>query len=130
MTRLFECSLEAAGWRLLNSGLIEAALLIWRIRTKQGKHPPVLELTSIPQTWGFQTPISEGMKLHPGDSLWQALMSDESRLVELKDFHLGHGYQGECIRLNKIVLLLIRIGASHQDRAVRDHTTGQGKLAF
>ena len=31
VTRLFECSLEAAAWRLLNSGLIEGALLIWRL---------------------------------------------------------------------------------------------------
>ena len=130
VSRLFECSLEAAGWRLLNSGLIRGALLIWRIKTIQGKQPQVLELISLPQTWGFQTPISRGMQLHPGDSLWQALMSDESRLVELKDFHPGQRYQGECIRLNKIVLLLIRIGASYQDLAVREHTTGQGKLAL
>ncbi len=130
VTRLFECSIEAAGWRLLNSGLIHGALLIWRINTIRGQQLQVLELTSIPQTWGFQSPISRGMELHPGDPLWQALMSDESRLVELKGFHAGQSYWGECIRLNKIVLLLIRIGASYQDRAVRERTTGQGKLAF
>ncbi len=69
VTRLFECSLEAAGWRLLNSGLIQGALAIWRVKTEQGQHPQVLELTSLPQTWGFQTPISRGMQLHPGDTL-------------------------------------------------------------
>ncbi len=124
MSRLFQCSLEAAGWRVLNSGLIQGALLIWSIRTQ------VLELTSIPQTWGFQTPVSRGMELYPGDPLWQALLSDESRLVELKDSHPSQSYWGECIRLNKIVLLLIRIGASYQDREVRERTTGQEKLAF
>jgi len=130
VTRLFECSLEAAAWRLLNSGLIEGALLIWRLKTIPGQQPQVLELTSIPQTWGFQMPVSRGMELHPGDPLWQALMSDESRLVELKGFHSGQSYQGECFRLNKIVLVLIRTGARYQDRAVRERTTGQGKLAF
>ena len=129
VTRLFECSIEAAGWRLLNSGLIQGALLIWRIKTIRGQQQ-VLELTSIPQTWGFQAPVRRGMELHPEDSLWQALMSDESRLVELKGFHPGQSYQGECFRLNKIVLVLIRTGVRYQDRAVRERTTGQGKLAF
>jgi len=127
-SRMFECSLEAAGWRILNSGLIHGALLIWRIKTIR-RQQQVLELTSIPQTWGFQAPIRRGMELHPEDSLWQALMSD-SRLVELRDFHLGQAYQGECFRLNKIVLVLISPGARYQDRAVRERTTGQGKLAF
>ena len=129
VTRLFECSLEAAAWKLLNSGLIEGALLIWRIKTIRGQQQG-LELTSIPQTWGFQSPISRGMELHPGDSLWQALMSDESRLVELRDSHSGQSYQGECYRLNKIFLVLIRTGARYQDRAVRERRTSQGKLAF
>jgi len=130
VTRLFECSLEAAAWRLLNSGLIEGALLIWRLKTIRGQKQRVLELTSLPQTWGFQSPISRGMELHPGDSLWQALMSDESRLVEFKGFHSGQSYQGECFRLNKIVLVLIRTGASYRNRTVRVSTTSQGKLAF
>ncbi len=133
VSKSFECSLEAAAWRLLNSGLIRGALLIWTIKIQEGQQ--VLELTSVPQTWGLSKPIKRGVVLHPGNSLWQVLMSGES-LVELKDLHPGQSYQGEIIRLNKTLLILVRIGSSYRGPGIKrppnhfEEATRQGKLAL
>lgn len=126
MARSFGCSLEAAGWRLLNSGLVKGALLIWSLKKLEEKQ--VLELVGLPQSFGLKTPFKRGMQLRPGDSLWQTMMEDEPGVMKLKDLGMGQISQGEFIRLNKTVLMLLTIGEFHQDH--RPSALRQGKLAF
>jgi hypothetical protein len=111
VSRSFDCSLEASGWKLLNSGLIEGALLIWRlVREECG---PILRLVAIPRTWGLQIPIKKGMMLDPRHSLWEGLTAEELGSVELKDFCRGASYRGQCYRVGKTILVLVKIGENY-----------------
>ncbi len=105
VSKSFRCSLEVAGWRLLNMGFIEGALLIWRMRLEAGGE--VLELAAVPHTWGWQVPVKTGMVLRPGEPLWKMLHHDQSAPAEIRDLWPGHVFHGEPLRMRKTALLFL-----------------------
>ena len=110
VSKLCRCSLEATGWKLLNCGVIKGSLLIWKVKSQA--ETEMLELLSVPHTWGLHQPFKTGMMVHPRTVLWQALMAEEAGLIGLQENESGENHQGERIRLGKTLLVLIRFGTN------------------
>ena len=102
---LFRCSLEAAGWKILNSGLVSGALMIWKIESSGAGG--FLELIAVPHTWGSQRMLDHGLRVHPGDWLWEAVMTAEKGPLHFPSMLKGRYYQGEFVRWPKIVLVFV-----------------------
>ncbi len=123
VARLFGCSLEAAGWKILNEGFARGAFLIWSLK-ELGKEQ-VLELMAGPQTFGLRMPFKRGMVLYPKDTLWQTCMGAASGTVR---FAKLPELRGEFVRLNKTVLMLFSAGGSRD--VVPANGPRQGRLGF
>jgi hypothetical protein len=106
--RLFRCSMEAAGWKIFNSGFVSGALLMWRIEGAAGGG--FLELVAIPHTWGAERVGDQGLRVFPGDWLWQEVMTSEQGPIRFPSRHPNMCYHGEFIRLRKMVLILVSDG--------------------
>lgn len=105
VSRLFRCSLEAAGWKVLNSGLVSGALLIWKIADPpQGE---LLELLAIPHTWGTRRVVDQGLRVYPDDWLWDAMMNQVEGPISFPSMLDGMCYLGEFVRLRKIILVFV-----------------------
>jgi IrrE N-terminal-like domain len=102
---LFRCSLEAAGWKILNSGLVSGALMIWKIESSGAGD--FLELIGVPHTWGSQRVLDHGLRVHPGDWLWEAVMTAGKGTLRFPSMLKGMYYQGEFVRLRKVVLVFV-----------------------
>ena len=102
---LFRCSLEAAGWKIFNSGLVSGALLIWKIESSGAGG--FLELVAVPHTWGSQRVLDQGLRVYPGDWLWEAVMTAEKGTLCFPSMLKGMCCQGEFLRLRKIVLVFV-----------------------
>ena len=102
---LFRCSLEAAGWKILNSGLVSGALMIWKIESSGAGD--FLELSAVPHTWGSQRVLDHGLRVHPGDWLWEAVMTAEKGTLHFPSMLKGMYYQGEFVRLRKVILVFV-----------------------
>ncbi len=124
--KLFGCSLEAAGWKILNQGLARGTLLIWSIK-KLGSER-VLELMASPQTFGLKMPFKRGMVLSQKHSLWQACMEEDSGPIK---FANSPDLRGEFARLNKTVVMLFT-AAEERESMNMDIATGarQGRFTF
>jgi len=112
----FKCSLDVAGWRLLNLGLIQGALLIWRTKLEAGVE--VFELASIPHTWGWELPITPGVVALPGGSLWKALTRNGPSAIEISDFCPGQVLRGEHMKMRRTALIFIKApgeGEAHEE---------------
>lgn len=126
VAKLFGCSLEAAGRKLLNEGFVRGAFLIWSCK-KLGDEQ-VLELMAGPQTFGFKMPFKRGKVLYPNDSLWQACTGEESGQV---NFATRPELRGEFIRLNRTVLMLFSVaGNGHSTGIFSTAGPRQGRLGF
>ncbi len=102
---LFRCSLEAAGWKVFNSGLVSGALLIWKIESSGAGD--FLELIAVPHTWGSQRVVDQGLRVYPGDWLWAAVMNGEKGTLRFPSMLRGMCYEGEFVRLRKMVLVFV-----------------------
>ncbi|HWP60448.1 MAG TPA: ImmA/IrrE family metallo-endopeptidase [Candidatus Acidoferrales bacterium] len=119
VTRLFRCSLEAAGWKILNSGLISGALLIWKIAAEQAGE--FLELVAVPHTWGAERVMDQSLRVYPGDWLWQTVMAAANGPICFPSLVQGMCYEGEFIRLRKVVLIFV----AGQMQYLRDQGAGE-----
>jgi hypothetical protein len=106
--RLFRCSMEAAGWKIFNGGFVSGALLMWKIEGTAGGG--FLELVAIPHTWGAEPVADQGLRVFPGDWLWQEVMTSEQGPIRFPSRHPNMCYHGEFIRLQKMVLILVPDG--------------------
>ncbi len=126
VAKLFGCSLEAAGWKILNEGFARGTFLIWSIK-KLGEER-VLELMAGPQSFGLQIPFKRGTLLYPKDALWRACMGEHSGLVNVAPLP---GFRGEFIRLNKTVLMFFSAyGRPSSPKSFSASTPQQGRLTF
>lgn len=106
VARDFKCSLDVAGWRLLNLGPVEGALLIWRTKLEAGVE--LFELASIPHTWSWELPIAPGLVASPGTSLWKAFMRNGPSAIEIPDFCPGQVLRGEHMKMRRTALVFLR----------------------
>ena len=120
----FQCSLEATGWRILNLGQLTGALLIWRHRGDGS-----LELSASPHTFGFASPFENGDVLDGTTPFVRQLMQRNEGPVAYDDPRSGTAYQGDYLRLNKVLLMLLKT-ADGQTSKPRRHSRapGQGEL--
>ena len=127
-SNLFHCSLEATAWRLLNSGLVEGALQIWKTDDTQG----TVELVTLPQTWGFQTPFVTGTLIGNDDPLWDILNGQEAGPMKLLVPGTSTTYHGDLLRLKRTILVFLRdvVSATRPRDEASPNSPSQGKLAF
>lgn len=111
VSRHFECSLEASGWKLLNSCLVDGFLSVWKLGMEAGR--PILKLVAVPRTWGLKIPVKMGMTLDPRHSLWKKLTAEELGVVELNELCPDLGYRGQCSKVGKTILLLVKMGVNY-----------------
>jgi hypothetical protein len=105
VSRLFRCSLEAAGWKILNSGLVSGALLMWKIAdVEEGEF---LELVAVPHTWGSQRVVDQGLRVYPEDWLWDTVMNAVEGRICFPSTRPGMCYMGEFVRLRRIILIFV-----------------------
>ncbi|MBI4526113.1 MAG: ImmA/IrrE family metallo-endopeptidase [Deltaproteobacteria bacterium] len=126
-SRLFQCSLEALGWKVLNSDLLTGVLLIWREKMQGAER--YLELAAFPHTWGFDTGLAKATLVRPGDPVWDAVMRGDSGRVDFR-FGKEQAAQAEYKRLRQGALVLIKIGRESFVDSPASAKPVQGKLGF
>ncbi|MGH7845995.1 MAG: ImmA/IrrE family metallo-endopeptidase [Candidatus Binatia bacterium] len=105
VSRLFRCSLEAAGWKILNSGLVSGALLMWKIADEaEGEF---LELVAVPHTWGSQRVVDQGLRVYPENWLWDTVMNAVEGRICFPSTRAGLCYRGDFVRLRRIILIFV-----------------------
>ena len=121
----FQCSLEATGWRILNMGQGTGALLIWRHRDDGS-----LELSASPHTFGFDAPFENGDVLDGAMPFVRKLMQRNEGLVTYDAPRNGTTYQGDYVRLNKVLLMYLKPEGNQTLKTRRRATSapGQGEL--
>ncbi len=121
----FQCSLEATGWRILNIGQGTGALLIWRHQDDGS-----LELSASPRTFGFDAPFDDGDVLDGAMPFVRKLMQRNEGLVTYDDPRRGTAYQGDYLRLNKVLLMFLKTGVDRDPKPGRRAAgaPGQGEL--
>ena len=105
VSRLFRCSLEAAGWKILNSGLASGALLMWKIADDAGGE--FLELVAVPHTWGSQRVVNQGLRVYPEDWLWETVMNAVEGRICFPSTRPGLCYKGDFVRLRSLILIFV-----------------------
>ena len=121
----FQCSLEATGWRILNTGKVTGALLIWRHRDDGS-----LELTASPRTFGFTAPFENGDVLDGAMPFVRQLIERNEGPVTYTDPGSERVYQGDYVRLNKVLLMYLKNGGRPPSKPRRRSAgaPGQGEL--
>jgi hypothetical protein len=104
-SRLCQCSFEAAGWRLFNSGLGAGTLLIWKLRQEPEEF---LELLAAPRTYRWPVSLLPGARLYPGNPLWERIMKETRGSFALAGVLPQRELSAEWARLGTVVLLLAR----------------------
>lgn len=119
----FQCSLEAAAWRILNVGQVTGTLLIWRTQ-EDGK----LELSASPRTFGFDAPFENGAVLDGAIPFVRQLMEENEGPISYAPD--GRVYTGDYVRLNKVLLVYLRGGGHPRTSKTRRSSSapGQGEL--
>lgn len=121
----FQCSLEAAAWRLLNMGAIEGALLIWRVGT-DGR----IEVAAAPRTYGFRAPFRIGDTLDRSRPLMEKLVARDSGPIEFIDPLDGKAYSGDFVKFNQLLLMFLEaaVSVSRKDAVGPGGRLVQGEL--
>lgn len=119
----FQCSLEAAAWRVLNLGRATGALLIWR-EQDDGR----LELSASPRSFGFNAPFENGVVLDAAMPFVRELMRQREGTVTYGDD--DRVYTGDYVRVNKVLLMYL---TSERQRIAKTRrgpsaAPGQGEL--
>ena len=117
----FQCSLEAAAWRVLNIGHATGALLIWR-EQDDGR----LELSASPRTFGFDVPFENGVVLDAAMPFVRKLRQGEGP-VTYGDVTGGRVYTGDYVRLNKVLLMYLTSGGHGTPKTGRRPSAAPGQ---
>ena len=83
-------------------GHVAGALLIWRQQDTGG-----LELSASPHTFGFDAPFENGDVLDGATPFVRQLMQQSQGAVTYGDPPSGRIFQGDYVRLNKVLLMFL-----------------------
>lgn len=123
----FNCSLEAAALKLLNTTAIRGVLLVWTVvKEPSGTY---LRLVANPRTLDLHIPFPRGLRVLPGTPNWEQLVSTEPEMVTLQLQDEGASYLAERVRFSpRRILSLIKIPQSGKPDTMKRATSGQRNL--
>lgn len=122
LATLFQCSLEATGWRVLNVGKIAGALLIWRQRDDGD-----LELTAAPRTFGIDLPFENGHVLDCEQPFMRQLAQRSDGPLTYEHPVSGKLYRGDYVHLNKVLLMFFKTAGAAVSKRRRRAAAAPGQ---